>query len=54
MITQQALSASTLSWRLVVFEAVEGVRSFLISASPQHHVALAKVANMFQERIALA
>jgi uncharacterized protein DUF5677 len=54
MITQEALAASSLSWRRIVFEAGEGIRNFLTSASPQHHLALTKVAVMFQEKVALA
>jgi hypothetical protein len=54
MIIQEALNASTLSWRQVVFEAVEGLRSFLTGASPEHHLALVKVALMFKEKVALA
>jgi Family of unknown function (DUF5677) len=54
MIMQEALNASSLSWRRIVYDAVDGVREFLLSASPEHHVALAKVALMFKDNMPLA
>jgi hypothetical protein len=51
---QEALNASTLSWRRVVYDAVDGIRNFLRSASPEHLLPLAKVSKMFEERIPLA
>ena len=54
LIVQEALNASTLLWYRVVFDAVDGVRNFLHSASPEHHVPLAKVSVMFKERLPLA
>lgn len=54
LIVQEALDASTLSWCRVVYDAVGGVRNFLLSASPEHHLPLAKVTVMFRERLPLA
>jgi hypothetical protein len=54
MILQEALNASTLSWRRVVYDAIDGVRDFLLSASPEHHIPLLKVGMMFKKDIALA
>lgn len=54
LIVQEALNASTLSWCRVVYDAVDGVRNFLLSASPEHHLPLAKVSKMFEEHIPLA
>jgi hypothetical protein len=49
LIIQEALNASSLSWHRVVYDAVDGVRSFLASASPEHHVPLGTVGRMFKE-----
>lgn len=54
LIVQEALNASTLSWCRVGYDAVDGVRSFLVSASPEHHLPLAKVSMMFKEHLPLA
>ena len=54
LIVQEALNASTLSWCRVVYDAVDGVRNFLLSASPEHHLPLAKVSRMFKEHLPLA
>lgn len=54
LIAQEALNASTLSWCRVVYDAVDGVRNFLLSASPEHHLPLAKMGKMFEEHIPLA
>ncbi len=54
LILQEALNASTLSWCRVVYDAVDGVRNFLLSASPEHHLPLAKVSMMFKEHFPLA
>lgn len=54
LVVQEALNASTLSWRRVVYDAVDGVRNFLLSASPEHFLPLAKVSKMFEEHIPLA
>jgi Family of unknown function (DUF5677) len=54
LIFQEALNASTLSWCRVVYDAVEGVRNFLLSASREHHMPLAKVSMMFEELVPLA
>jgi hypothetical protein len=54
MIVQEALNASSLSWRRVVYDAVDGVRNFLLSASPEDHLPLAKVSMMFKEHVPLA
>jgi len=54
LIVQEALNASTLSWCRVVYDAVDGVRKFLLSASPEDHLPLAKVGMMFKERLPLA
>ena len=54
LVVQEALNASTLSWRSVVYDAVEGVRKVLLSASPEHLLPLAKVSKMFEEHFPLA
>jgi Family of unknown function (DUF5677) len=54
LIAQEALNASTLSWRRVVYDAVDGIRNFLRSASPEHLLPLVKVSKMFEEHIPLA
>lgn len=54
LIVQDALNASTLSWCRVVYDAVDGVRRFVVSASPEHHAPLAKVSMMFKEHLPLA
>jgi len=54
LIAQEALNASTLSWRRVVYDAVDGIRNFLRSASPEHLLALVKVSKMVEEHIPLA
>lgn len=54
LIAQEALNASTLSWRRVVYDAVDGIRNFLRSASPEHLLPLAKMSKMFEEHITLA
>jgi len=54
LIVQEALNASTLSWCRVVYDAADGVRNFLLSASPEHHLPLAKVSTMFKEHLPLA
>jgi hypothetical protein len=54
LIVQEALNASTLSWYRVVYDAVDGVRNFLLSAAPEHHLPLAKVSMMFKEHLPLA
>jgi len=54
LISQEALNASTLSWRRVVYDAVDGIRNFLRCASPEHLLPLVKVSNMFEEHISLA
>ena len=53
MILQEALNASTLRWGQVVYTAVEGVRKLLLSAAPEHHIALAEVATMFANHVPL-
>ena len=54
MILQEALNASSLLWMAVVYDAIDGVRNFLCSAAPEHHLPLAKVSKLFAENIALA
>jgi len=54
LVVQEALNASTLLWCRVVYDAVDGVRKVLLSASPEHLLPLAKVSKMFEERIPLA
>jgi hypothetical protein len=54
IIQQEALNASTLHWRAVVYDVIDGVRNFLGSASPEHHLPLAKVGLMFKENMRLA
>lgn len=54
MILQEALNVSTLRWGRVVYTAVEGVRKFLLSAAPEHHIAVAQVATMFADQVPLA
>ena len=54
LVVQEALNASTLLWCKVVYDAVDGVRNFLHSATPEYFLPLAKVSKMFEERIPLA
>lgn len=54
MIIQEALNASSLLWMSVVYNANEGVRNFLLSAAPEHHLPLAKVTKLFAEHVLLA
>ena len=54
MIIQEALNASSLLWMSVVYNANEGVRNFLLSAAPEHHLPLAKVTKLFAEHVPLA
>lgn len=54
LVVQEALNASTLSWCRVVYDAVDGVRNFLLSASPEHHLPVARVCIMFKEGLPLA
>jgi hypothetical protein len=54
LIVQEALNASTLLWCRVVYDAVDGVRNYLLSASPEHHLPLAKVNGMFKDHLPLA
>jgi hypothetical protein len=54
MILQEALNASTLSWRTDVYDAVDGVRKFLLSGSPKDHLPLARVSMMFKDDVPLA
>jgi hypothetical protein len=53
MILQEALNSSSLCWRAVVYNAIEGIRDFLLSAAPEHHLPLAKVSMMFTEKVPL-
>jgi len=54
MIMQEALNASSLLWMAVVYDAIGGVREFLLSAAPEHHLALAKICKLFGENVPLA
>jgi hypothetical protein len=54
LIVQEALNASTLSWRRIVYDAVDGVRKALRSPSPEHLLPLVKVSKMFEKHIPLA
>lgn len=54
LILQEALNASTFSWQIVVYDAVEGVRNYLSSGSPEHHFPLVKVSKMFEARLPFA
>jgi hypothetical protein len=54
IIVQYALNASTMSWRRVVYDAVEGIRKVLRVPGPEHLLPLAKVSKMFEEHIPLA
>lgn len=54
MILQAALNASTLSWQAIAYDAIDGVRNFLHSASPEDHIAIAKVGLMLKENMRLA
>jgi hypothetical protein len=54
MILQAALNASSLSWMAVVFDAIEGIRTFLCDAAPEHHIPLSKVALLCSEEKRLA
>lgn len=54
MIAQEALNASKLSWRSVVYDAVDGIRQYLEGGSPFSFAPIMKVANMFNEGVPLA
>jgi hypothetical protein len=54
MILQEALNASSLAWMAVVYNAIDGVRNFLIAPRPEHHLQIAKVSELFAESIPLA
>jgi hypothetical protein len=54
MILQEALNASSLAWMAVVYNAIDGVRNFLLAAEPEHHLQLAKVSALFSNNISLA
>ena len=54
MILQEALNASSLLWMAVVYDAIDGVRNFLHSATIEHHLPLAKVSKLFAEDVPLA
>jgi len=54
MILQEGLNASTLKWRAVVYDAIEGIRNFLISALEEDFGALARVAELSKENVELA
>jgi hypothetical protein len=54
LILQEALNASVLDWRAVVYDAVEGVRKFLICAAPEEHFPILKVSAMFAAKTPLA
>jgi hypothetical protein len=54
MILQEALNASSLLWMAVVYNAIDGVRNFLLSAAPEHHLPLAKVCKLFEEHVPMA
>ena len=54
MILQEGLNASSLSWMAIVYDAVDGVRKFLHSAEPEHHLPLAKVGRLSVANIPLA
>jgi hypothetical protein len=54
MILQEALNASSLLWMADMYSAIDGVRNFLISAAPEHHLPLAKVSKLFAENVPLA
>ncbi len=54
MILQEGLNSSSLCWRAVVYDAIGGIRDFLLAAAPEHHLPLAKVSMMFTEKVPLA
>ena len=54
MILQEALNASSFSWMAVVYDAVDGLRSSLHVAEPEPHLSLAKVADLFENKVPLA
>lgn len=54
MILQEALNASSLLWMAVVYNAIDGVRSFLLSASLEHHLPLVEVCKLFEQNVPLA
>lgn len=54
LILQEALNASLLAWRAVVYDAVEGVRKFLICAAPEEHLPILKVSAIFAAKTPLA
>jgi hypothetical protein len=54
MILQESLNASALLWRAVVYDAIEGSRKFLLFGAPEDHLPIAKVGQMFSEKMPLA
>ena len=54
LILHEALNASALAWRAVVYDAVEGVRKFLICAAPEEHLPIVKVSAMIAAKTPLA
>jgi hypothetical protein len=54
MIVQEALNVSSLAWMAVVYNAIDGVRNFLLAAEPEHHLPVAKVGEIFANNIPLA
>ena len=53
MTLQEALNASTLSWRRVVYDSVSGIREFLGSGSPECFVPIGKTGKLFGEDVSL-
>lgn len=54
LVVQESLNASSLLWHEAVYNAVEGIRKFLVSGSLEHHLPVAVVGEMFKERRHLA
>jgi hypothetical protein len=54
LILQESLNASALLWRAVVYDAIESLRKFLLSAEPEDHLPITKAGRMFSEKVPLA
>jgi hypothetical protein len=54
MTLQEALNSSSLLWVAAVYNAIDGVRRFLLSAAPGHHRPLMKVCKLFEQNVPLA
>ena len=54
MTIQEALNATTLLWRKIVYDAVDGVRDFLLAAELEQHLPVVKVGMCFKDGVPLA